>query len=334
MTRSLLAGAALLAVTVAALLGAGSFSPYYSDVGVTLLTYVTVAQAWNVLGGFAGQISLGTAALVGIGGYASGLFLVHTGVDWPLAVLLAGGLGAASAVLLSVPLLRLRGDYFAVGTLAATIALDASVRNWSWAGGSIGFTMPIDRIPTGPALFRLAVIVAAVALAVTLYVSRSDFGLRLTAIRDDEPAAAGLGVSVYLHRLTALVASSVLASCAGAVAGFQTIAVTPDGMFSLLSWSLNALLMSVVGGAGTFLGPIVGVLIVYYGLITALEGTQTLSLFLEGILLVAIVRFAPMGVWPLVQRVGRAAIARRRAPRPGAQQPAREDPSPLEMEIM
>jgi ABC-type branched-subunit amino acid transport system permease subunit len=101
---------------------------------------------------------------------------------------------------LSVALLRLRGDYFAVGSLAAAIALQAFVLNWAWAGGATGIILPVD-VPLGIDLFRLAVVVTALALASSLYVARSRFGLRLTAVRDNEPAASGLGVSVYRHRL-------------------------------------------------------------------------------------------------------------------------------------
>jgi len=93
-------------------------------------------------------------------------------------------------------------------------------------------------------------------------------------------------------------------------------------MFSVLSWSLNALLMTIVGGAGTFFGPIVGVLIVYYGLIKGLEDLQTLSLILEGVLLVVIVRFAPFGVWPLALRLSRLLAARSRGRRPIQKRPS------------
>jgi branched-chain amino acid transport system permease protein len=131
-----------------------------------------------------------------------------------------------------------------------------------------------------------------------VYAGRSSFGLRLTAIREHEAAAAGLGVSVHRHRLAALLIASALIAAAGALAAFQTIAVSPDGAFSF-GWTLSALLMTVVGGAGTVLGPFIGVAVVYWGLTKELAGAQTLALFLEGALLIVVVRFAPRGIWPL-----------------------------------
>ncbi|MEU3343296.1 branched-chain amino acid ABC transporter permease [Streptomyces sp. NPDC006668] len=303
--------AALATATIAAFALAPALSLGQLDLSVTLLTYLTIAQAWNVLAGFSGQISLGAAAFMAAGGYTTALILVHTGLPWPVAFLGAGVGAALLALLLAVPLLRLRGDYFAVGTLAVSIALQALLSNWNWAGGASGLTLPTERIPSGGNLYQITVVVTTLAMALTLYVRHSAFGLRLTAVRDNEPAAAGLGVSVYRHRLAALIPTSALTGLAGAVIAFQFVVISPDGVASV-NWSLNAVLMSVVGGAGTVLGPVVGVGIVYYGLTRLLQDQQTLSLVIEGLLLVLIVRFAPQGVWPLVCRALRFPAARRR----------------------
>jgi branched-chain amino acid transport system permease protein len=300
---------ALPAVAVIAMFAAPSLSDYQLDLGVTLLVYFVAAQAWNILGGFGGQISLGAAAFLGTGGYAAGLLMLHSGAGWVLGLLAAGAAGGLLALLLSVPLLRLRGDYFTVGTLAAAIALQALATNWQWAGGAIGITVPFDKVPIGVTLFRVAVVVAAITMAAALFVARSHFGLRLTAVRDNEPAAVGLGVSAYRHRLAALLLSSVLTGLAGGVVAFQTATIAPDGIFGI-TWSINALLMAIVGGAGTVGGPVVGVLVVYYGLTKQLENTQTLAIVIEGALLVAIVRFAPGGIWPLVRLAGGRVLGR------------------------
>jgi branched-chain amino acid transport system permease protein len=328
MRRKLIEPAALLGATALALVGAEQLSDYSLDLGVTIMAYLTIAAAWNILGGYGGQISLGSAAFVGTGGYTTGLLLLHTGLSWPLTLIAAGINGGLLAVALSVALLRLRGDYFAVGSLAAAIALQAFVLNWAWAGGATGIILPVD-VPLGIDLFRLAVVVTALALASGLYVARSRFGLRLTAVRDNEPAASGLGVSVYRHRLGALVLSSVLTALAGAIIAYQSSALSPDGMFGL-TWSLNALLMTIVGGAGTFAGPIIGVVLVYYGLTKQFESTQTLSTVIEGALILVVVRFAPGGIWPLVAGLTSHAATRRRssATRSAASLPASETAAP------
>jgi len=299
MIRRLWPVATLLLIALVGFAAAPQLAPGDLDLGVTILCYLAIAQAWNVLAGFSGQVSLGAAAFVSTGGYTTALLLAHTGASWPIALVCAAAAASVLAVLLAVPLLRLRGDYFAVGTLAISIAIQALISNWKWAGGASGLTLPIDGVPSGAKLLQVAVLVAGIAMAVTLYVKQSRFGLRLAAIRDNEPAASGLGVSVFRHRLTALIISSAVTGLAGAVIAFQFIVISPDGVASV-SWSLNAVLMTVVGGTGTIMGPVLGVAIVYYGLTRQLQNQQTFSEVLEGVLLVVIVRFAPQGAWPLL----------------------------------
>jgi branched-chain amino acid transport system permease protein len=314
---------AVLAVAGFGWIVTGQLSPYHLDLAVTILTYLVIAQAWNILGGYAGQISLGAAAFAGIGGYAGALLMIHTAASWPLGMVAGGLAGLVLALVISVPLLRLRGDYFAVGSLAAAVALEAWMENWQWAGGTIGLTLPFEKVPSLAVLFRVAIVIAAFASLAVLYVKNSTFGLRLTAIRDNEEAAEGLGVSAYRHRLAALVLSSCLTGLAGALVAIQATAIEPSGMFSL-AWSLNALLMCIVGGAGTFTGPVIGVLVIYYGLTKQFQGAQTLAIAIEGALLIVIVRYAPSGIWPTLLRL--AARLRPRAKVAGTVQASRVRP--------
>lgn len=318
---------ALVVVAVVVFSAAPSMTLGDMDLGVTLLTYLAIAQAWNVLAGFSGQISLGSAAFVATGGYAAALVIIHTDVSYAVGLVAAAACSAGLALVLSVPLLRLRGDYFAVGTLAISIAVQALLNNWVWAGGASGLTLPVDRVPSGGNLFQTAVVICTLAVALSIFVKHSAFGLRLTAIRDNEPAAAGLGVSVYQHRLLAFVASSMIIGLAGAVVAYQFVAISPSGIANV-SWSLNAVLMAIVGGSGTILGPAVGVAIVYYGLTKQLEDTQTLSQVLEGVLLVVIVRFAPQGVWPLLAGLVSKVFRPRQGPAPADQTGVQAAPLP------
>jgi branched-chain amino acid transport system permease protein len=300
---------AILLVGGAGIAVGSGLDEYQLDLGVTLLIYLVIAQAWNVLAGFSGQVSLGAASFVGLSAYATTLLMVKGGFPWPIGVLGAGVVGVLGASILAIPLLRLRGDYFAVGTLAASLSLQALVINWAWAGGSSGLVLPLDHVPSGAALYRLTVVLAVLALGVTLWIQRSDFGLRLASVRDHESAAAGVGVPVLRYRFAALLISSTLTALAGSAVAFQAVAVVPDGVASF-GWSLNAVLMTIVGGPGSLLGPAVGVLVVYYGLTKQLEGLQTISLIIEGVLLITIVRFAPEGVWPWTARMTRTAWRR------------------------
>jgi branched-chain amino acid transport system permease protein len=176
-------------------------------------------------------------------------------------------------------------------------------------------------------------VVAATAMAVAVYVRYSAFGLRLAAVRDNEPAAAGLGVAVYRHRFAAFIAHGALTGMAGAVVAYQYVAVSPAGMAGV-NWSLNAVLMALVGGAGSLFGPVLGVFVVYYGLTRQLEDFQVASLVVEGLMLVLIVKFAPAGLWSLITRAGHALRQRR----PGRREPAvpaePEHPPVREMDVV
>jgi branched-chain amino acid transport system permease protein len=301
--------AIVAAGVVAALLG-GLLTKYELDLAITLLSYVVLAHAWNALAGFGGQVSLGVGAFLGTGAYAAALLMIHAATPFPVAVLGAGCASGLLALLLAVPLLRLHGDYFAVGTLAVTLALEAFALNWPYAGRSQGLGLPAALLPDQPTLFELAVAVTVAAFLVTTWIQHSRFGLRLMAVRDDEAAATGLGVSAFRHRLLVFVLSSVLTGLAGAVLALQQLSFEPTGILSI-NWTVDALLMTIVGGMGTFFGPTLGAVLVYYGVTTVLAGLQAMGLVIEGVLLVAIVRFAPQGLWPLAVQGVRAAIGGR-----------------------
>lgn len=289
--------------------GASSLSRYDTQIAITLLAYFAIAQGWNILAGFGGEISLGVSAFVGTGAYTVGIVMLHTDLGWRLSLLVAVAAGTALALLLAVPLLRLRGHYFAIGTLAASLALQSWLINWDYAGGSAGINLPVLETPEGPTLYRTAVLVAALAMVVAVAVRHSGFGLRLMAVRDHEAAADALGVSAFRHRLGALVISSALTALAGGVIALQQSSFEPVGMVGV-NWTINALLMVTVGGTATLLGPALGTVIVYYVLTKQLEQYPTLGLIIEGVLLVLIVRFAPQGVWPTVVSLCRWARAR------------------------
>ena len=311
----------LLAVVLAcgiALAGPLSAADQYT--GVTILTAMIIALAWNIVAGYSGQLSLGVAAFVGLGGYACGLLMAHAGFGWVTAGIAATGLSAVFAFLLGLPLLRLRGAYFAVGTLAAAVALQAGAQLWTWAGGGSGFTLPIDGLPSSVSLLRASVVGFALALAAVLYVQQSAFGLRVVAVRDDERAATGAGISCLGHRLAAFVISGALTGLAGALVALQTLTVSPAGSFSM-SWTIDATLYVVAGGIATIVGPLIGVVLVYVVLTQELQSLGAVSAIIEGGLLVVILRFAPAGLWPAVVRGWRLArggrLARLVDARPG-----------------
>jgi branched-chain amino acid transport system permease protein len=290
---------ALVLVALAATQLSGQLGRYQLDIATTLLGYVALAQAWNILAGYSGQVSLGVSAFVGTGAYAAALVEIHAGVGYLFGLVVALIAGGVLALLLAVPLLRMRGDYFAVGTLAAALALQAWVLNWSYAGGSTGLTFPLDGLPDSVQLYRLACLIAGLVMAIAFIIAYSRFGLRLRAVRDNEAAATGLGVSATRHRLAALLISGALSGLTGGLIAMQQVSFEPTGMLGI-TWTINALVMTIVGGIGTVIGPLVGAIAVYYLLTKQLESYQTVSVIIEGSLLIVIVRFAPRGLWPLL----------------------------------
>jgi branched-chain amino acid transport system permease protein len=304
--RPLVAGVVLILVGV---LSKGSLSPYNINLFTTILLYATVAVAWNILGGYGGMFSLGSSAFVGVGAYGVGVSMVHWGFGYLPALGASVGISLIIAVLLSIPLLRLRGDYFTIGTLAITLALQAFITNWSYAGQSDGLTLPQQRVPLPDTLYIVAVLMAGAALLVSILAHRTPFGLRLTAVRDDQDAASSLGVTVFRHRLAALLIFSALTGLAGGLLALQNLFIEPTGTFSI-TWTLNAVLMCTIGGMATLVGPWLGTIVVYYLITKQLESHATIGVLIEGALLIIIVRLAPEGLWPLFLRLWHWIVSR------------------------
>lgn len=175
------------------------------------------------------------------------------------------------------------------------------MENWGFSNGTQAVLMPPNRIPAEDVLYRYAVVVAVLTMVVTWLIRRSNFGLRLMAIRDNEHAARCLGVASFRMKCAAFVTSGVLTALAGALIAAQNTSVEPVSAFGL-SFTVDAVVMVVIGGIGTLLGPVIGVLAVFYGIQQHLQGSAELSGLLTGALLLLVVRFAPDGAWPMIRR--------------------------------
>lgn len=293
----------------------GSETSDLADTFGQMALLVALAQSWNLLAGFSGMISLGIAAFAGTGAYTVGLLAYHVGWPWWVILLISLPVSLALAALLSVPLLRLRGDYFAIGSLAASLALQAIVANSSALGGSQGVSLPTAALPMPSTVDVLAIAVGAVSVGLVMYISRSRFGLRVMAGRDSEVAARTVGIDIGRNRMIMFLIGSTVAGVAGGVMALHDGSVTPDGSFAM-SWTIGALLMAVVGGVGTVWGPVLGVVLVYFVLERQLQSFAAAALIIEGVLLIILIRVARKGLWPLVESGARAivrSVTRRRA---------------------
>ena len=173
---------------------------------------------------------------------------------------------------------------------------------WDYTGASKGLNIPFDRVPSPDAVYRLALAFAVLATVVAWWSSRSRFGLRLKALREDEGAASGLGVDATRVKVTAYAISACLTGLVGTVIALNQISIVPENQFGI-QWTIEMVVMAMIGGAGTIWGPPLGAFAVYYLIEYQLQGDPTLAAVLTGILVIAIVRFSPGGLVSLLRRL-------------------------------
>ncbi len=273
---------------------------YALEIGFRLLLLVALAEAWNLMAGYGGLVSLGTASFFGVGAY------VLTGLvnraDAPLAVALvaAGAAAALMAVLVSRAVFRLRGLYFTVGTLALAEALRLFMINYNGFGGATGLFLAQD--PPGlRGLYGIALALLAATTVVMTLATRSRYSILLRAVRDDEDAAAQIGVRAFRVKLAAFVVASFLTGVAGALQGLKLGAIEPYGTFGV-QWTVTVLSIVVIGGQGLRAGPLVGAVFVV-GLGELLADWPALHLAITGVILIVVIRYAPQGLVGLGQRL-------------------------------
>ena len=275
-----------------------------------LFLLMTLAMAWNLVGGFGGQFSLGHSIFVGVGSYATAVILTTLG--WPLlpTMLIAAALSAFIGLLLAYPLLRLRGPYLAVGSLGIAVASYGWMINWNFTKASQAYAVP----PLGQIslheTYQFSIILLLITTVSIVALVRSPLGLRLVALRDDEAGAASIGVKRVRTLLPVWALSGLLTGAMGAVYALQSGSLTVDATFNI-QFSLDAAIVCVIGGLGTLTGPVIGAFIVYY-LRKYSADFSNFALLIEAVFLVVVVRFFPSGLVGLATK-GYRALAKRRA---------------------
>ena len=279
---------------------------YFYFAGYVVLQYVVVATAWNILGGYAGYVNFGTSAFFALGAYTA-IFLIEA-FRAPLPVLiLAGGLVSGLLGLgIGYLTLRLKGVFFSIATLALSVVLQTLIMNWDYVGGAKGVTVirpgsPLfgnwDRL-----LFTVMVGLAVAAVTVAWIIERSWVGRGLRALRDSEEAAECMGVPTLRLKLFATTISGFLLGVAGAPFPYYVTYVEPSSAFNL-DYAVNALAMSMIGGTTTWIGPVIGaVLLGTAQQVATVTISSELNLLIVGVVLVAFVVLAPEGIVGLVRR--------------------------------
>jgi len=280
----------------AVLLGVGD--AYALRLGTMLAMYITLASAWNIIGGMAGYPSFATAAFFGVGAYAGGL-LQTQGLPMPLAWACAGLAAGAVALAVGWLVLPLRGHYFAIASLAVVIILRLVATNWSGlTGGGMGLNLPpLQAGPLAQAHLFFAAQAGAALLAVggAAWVAASDLGFKLRCVRQNETAAAMLGLNARRAKTAAFVISAVMAGPAGAIYASATFYIEPGDVFDILL-AVEPIIMAMLGGIGTVAGPVLGAVIFLTLEQTVWANFLTLHAGILGVLVVALALFLPQGL--------------------------------------
>jgi branched-chain amino acid transport system permease protein len=264
-------------------------------IATTVAMFVVLASAWNIIGGLTGYASFGNVAFFGLGAYATGALVSN--LHWPfaLALLAAPPAAALFALIIGLPLLRLRGHYFAVATLGVGVAVGEVVNNLEPIGASTGLFLPIVR--SDLLFFYLMLAAALLAVLVSWTILRTRFGYGLLAIRENEEAAAVIGVNTTFYKVAAFVIAAALTGLAGGIFAQWNSFINPENVFPI-SYNVEMILMAVIGGAGTLLGPVAGAIVLELVLET-LAGGGSAAVYSQiglGVLLAVCVIFIPRGV--------------------------------------
>ena len=283
--------------------------PKWADVStvrklVDLLILIALAQMWNLLAGFAGVVSVGQQAFVGIGAYGMVVFVNNLGFGLYTSILIS----AVMAALISIPMgliaFRLRGSYFAIGSwvLAEVVRLAAKANNS--VGGGSGASIKVagySAASRSQNVYWIALIVGVGAVALTYALLRSGLGLQLQAIRDNEGGARGLGANVYRTRFVLWVVVAFWTALAGATFYTKSLRVQPDQSFSVVSWTAPIIFMVVIGGIGSIEGPIIGA-IAYWFFRERFGNSPEYYAMGLGLLAVGVALFLQRGVWGIIRR--------------------------------
>lgn len=291
--------------------------PLYGEpYAITILTssfiYLAAAEMWSFLAGHLRLISLGQQAFLGLGMYT--VLLLNEIYKWPLwaSVVFSALIGAAAASLLSLSFLRLRGFYFSLATILFAEILFHFFLNWTLVGGATGLTLSIGfKIPIQTSYYT-ALIVSILSIFMIYYFHGSKIGFAIRATGCDEEAAAEIGVNVFLIKALCFIASGAVTALSGAIFIIRTALVNPYSGFSF-DWGLALVFISVIGGIGTIIGPIIGS-IIYVVLRSTLAGFVGLSMLLQGVICVLILMIAPAGVWGFISTAGKSLGKIKRTP--------------------
>ena len=265
--------------------------------------YVVLALGWNLVAGYAGQVSLGQHAFFGIGCYMTAITwrAGWTGYLDPLAMLMSGMGAALVAIVIGLPLLaKLRGDYFALGTLGlGEILRVVCINGGGLTGGAVGIGIESSAYKSMTPYYFIALLITLLALVSIWLIMRSNIGLALVAIREDEMAAAANGIGVLKYKIFAFALGAFITALCGSLHAYYIFHIHPAGVYSL-NWAITPVLMTILGGTGTFWGPVLGAFILAGVFELANLWMPELHPIFSGIFIILVTLFLPDGIMSFI----------------------------------
>lgn len=298
---------AVIVLAVAALLTLPLWATrYVVNVWLLICIFVALASMWNLLAGYSGMVSLGQQMFIGLGGYTLAVMSLYYDVSLPLAVLLGGLTSTILAVVISVPVFRMKGVYFAIGTWVIAEALGISFSNWGYVKYGMGlFIQPAYRVSMS-AIYYSAALLAIGSVALVHFLLRSNLGLALMAIRDDDVASQAMGVNIFRCKFICFLISAFVTGTLAGVLYLNAVFIQPFDAFGI-GWTVKLLFIVIIGGIGTVEGPIVGA-VIFVLLQQFLSEYVGYNLIILGIITIAVIFVAPSGVVGTLQERYRLAL--------------------------
>ena len=269
------------------------------------LYLLAIAQLWNLLAGYAGLVSVGQQAWIGLGAYSVLVLADDVGLPIVLAVLVAGLVTAVLAYPTALLVFRLRGGYFAIGTwVVAEVFRLLVTSSTEWLGGGLGRSLNVGNHISNPSqriliIYLMATVITFAIVVLSQYLLRSKSGLGLTAIRDSEEAAASLGINTYRIKLIIFIVCAFGTGIVGGLIAMNQINIIPKAIFTV-NWTAFMIFIVVIGGIGTMEGPIIGTLIFFF-IREYLSSFGEWSFIVLGIIAVVMMLVAPQGLWGLAK---------------------------------
>ena len=287
--------------------------PFPRRLMILIFLYAMLGQAWNILGGFAGQVSLGHAAFFGVGAYTSTMMLMQLGIT-PWLGMIAGGLVAVVlSQLIGYPSFRLKGHYFVIATIVLAEIVHILFTNWRAVGGAVGLTLPLlpesfinlqfhaNNVP----YYYISLGLLAIIMGIAYLITKTKPGYYFRSIKDEPDAARSLGISITYYKMFAMAVSAFFTGVGGAFYAQYVLYIDPDSVFSFML-SVLIMLILVLGGIGTLWGPVVGAFILIplseFTRVYLSGGGGALDLVVYGALIMLVAIFEPRGIWALVER--------------------------------